>query len=68
MYLGGGHSGERLNKIFKESVGEDEILKSLAPIIKDYAASRVVGEHFGDFVIRKGYVKATLRGKEFHDV
>ncbi|KAJ3196468.1 hypothetical protein HK101_008875 [Irineochytrium annulatum] len=68
MYLGGGFNGERLNKIFKESIGEEEILKSLAPIIKDYAASRVKGEHFGDFVIRKGYVKATREGKDFHDV
>ncbi|KAI8855289.1 hypothetical protein BC829DRAFT_424365 [Chytridium lagenaria] len=68
MYLGGGHNGERLNKIFKESVGEEEILASLKPIVKDYALSRVDGEHFGDFVIRKGYVKATLKGKDFHDI
>ncbi|KAJ3119022.1 hypothetical protein HDU96_003197 [Phlyctochytrium bullatum] len=68
MYLGGGHNGERLNKIYKESVGEEEILKALAPIVKDYAISRIEGEHFGDFVIRKGYVKATIKGKDFHDV
>ncbi|KAJ3095875.1 hypothetical protein HDU97_006451 [Phlyctochytrium planicorne] len=68
MYLGGGHSGERLNKIFKESVGEEEIIKSIRPIIKQYALERIKGEHFGDFVIRKGIVKATLRGMDFHDV
>ncbi|KAI9353360.1 hypothetical protein DFJ73DRAFT_327075 [Zopfochytrium polystomum] len=68
MYLGGGHNGERLNKIYKESVTEEEIIRALQPIIKDYAGSKVDGEHFGDFVIRKGYVKATIRGKDFHDV
>jgi sulfite reductase (NADPH) hemoprotein beta-component len=67
MYLGGGFTGERLNKCFKESVTEDEILKELRPIIKDYASTRLTGEHFGDFVIRKGYIKATLKGKDFHD-
>jgi sulfite reductase (NADPH) hemoprotein beta-component len=68
MYLGGGFTGERLSKIYKESITESEILKELKPIIKDYAISRLVGEHFGDFVIRKGYVKATLKGPDFHDV
>ena len=66
MYLGGGFTGERLNKLYKESVTEPEILKELYPIIKDYASNRIVGEHFGDFVIRKGWIKATLAGREFH--
>ncbi|KAJ3323962.1 hypothetical protein HDV06_000938 [Boothiomyces sp. JEL0866] len=58
MYLGGGFAGERLNKLFKESIGEEEILSTLAPIIKDYAQLRKDGEHFGDFVIRHGIVAA----------
>ena len=56
MYLGGGFNGERLNKLYKESIGEDEILKSLQVIIEDYALSRLQGEHFGDFCIRKNIV------------
>jgi sulfite reductase (NADPH) hemoprotein beta-component len=56
MYLGGGFNGERLNKLYKESIGEDEILKSLQVIIGDYALSRLQGEHFGDFCIRKNIV------------
>ncbi|KAJ3412801.1 hypothetical protein HDV05_000207 [Chytridiales sp. JEL 0842] len=67
MYLGGGFTGERLNKIYKESITEPEILRELKPIIKDYAINRINGEHFGDFVIRKGWVKATLKGPDFHD-
>ncbi|KAJ3350018.1 hypothetical protein HDU83_009959 [Entophlyctis luteolus] len=68
MYLGGGFNGERLNKLYKENVTEPEIIALLTPIIRDYAKTRIDGEHFGDFVIRKGYVKATTAGKNFHDL
>ena len=30
MYLGGGYTGNRLNKLYKENIGEAEILESLA--------------------------------------
>ncbi len=33
MYLGGGFTGDRLNKIYKENIGEAEILESLKPIL-----------------------------------
>ena len=36
MYLGGGFKGERLNKLYKENIGEQEILESLRPILMDY--------------------------------
>ncbi|MCV4231710.1 assimilatory sulfite reductase (NADPH) hemoprotein subunit [Virgibacillus sp. LDC1] len=66
MYLGGGFSGHRLNKLYKENIGEAEILDSLRPIMKQYAQEREQGEHFGDFVIRAGYVKEVLDGQQFH--
>ncbi|CAM3591671.1 assimilatory sulfite reductase (NADPH) hemoprotein subunit [Marinicrinis lubricantis] len=66
MYLGGGFAGERLNKLYKENIGEDEILASLKPIISQYAKERNEGEHFGDFVIRAGYVKEVRSGQDFH--
>lgn len=66
MYLGGGFSGHRLNKLYKENIGEAEILDSLRSIIKQYAQEREQGEHFGDFVIRAGYVKEVLDGQQFH--
>lgn len=56
MYLGGGFKGERLNKLYKENIGEQEILESLRPILMDYGKERLEGEHFGDFVIRSGVV------------
>ncbi|GAA0137175.1 assimilatory sulfite reductase (NADPH) hemoprotein subunit [Paenibacillus sp. YSY-4.3] len=66
MYLGGGFSGNRLNKLYKENIGEAEILESLQPIITQYANDRQEGEHFGDFVIRAGYVQEVTDGQNFH--
>ncbi|GAA5839451.1 hypothetical protein JCM9279_005947 [Rhodotorula babjevae] len=67
MLLGGGYHGQRLNKIYREAVSEDDILTILRPMIKSYAQERLDGEHFGDFVIRKGIISATKSGKEFYD-
>ncbi|KAJ1919665.1 Sulfite reductase [NADPH] subunit beta [Mycoemilia scoparia] len=67
LYLGGSHNGDRLGKIYKESVNEEQILEELSPLIKQYAIERNEGEYFGDFVIRKAIVKATREGKDFHD-
>jgi sulfite reductase (NADPH) hemoprotein beta-component len=54
MLLGGGYYGQRLNKIYREDVTESQILSILKPMLKAWAAERMDGEHFGDFVIRKG--------------
>ncbi|MFD1887893.1 assimilatory sulfite reductase (NADPH) hemoprotein subunit [Paenibacillus wenxiniae] len=66
MYLGGGFDGSRLNKLYRENIGEEEILSSLKPIFQRYATEREQGEHFGDFVIRAGYVEAVYDGRQFH--
>ncbi|MGE7546327.1 MULTISPECIES: assimilatory sulfite reductase (NADPH) hemoprotein subunit [Sporosarcina] len=68
MYLGGGFAGERLSKIYRENIGEKEILSELQPILNRYAKEREAGEHFGDFVIRAGIVAATTDGTNFHTV
>jgi len=68
MYMGAGFAGERLNKMYKENIGEEEILATLEPIIEHYAKDRNKDEHFGDFVIRTGYIKATTDGTNFHAV
>ncbi|CCH58841.1 hypothetical protein TBLA_0A10630 [Henningerozyma blattae CBS 6284] len=67
LMLGGGYYGQRLNKLYKASVKEEEILDLLRPLFKSWAFERNEGERFGDFVIRKGIVKPTLEGKYFHD-
>ncbi|MGY0685311.1 assimilatory sulfite reductase (NADPH) hemoprotein subunit [Mammaliicoccus sciuri] len=66
MYLGGGFTGNRLNKLFKENIGEDEILENLKPILIQYGKEKNDGEHFGDFVIRKGIIKEVQSGQDFH--
>jgi len=65
LYLGGNFIGGRLNTLYKETLTEEEILSELSPIIADYAQNRTEGEKFGDFVIRKNYVKETLKGSDF---
>ncbi len=55
LYLGGDFSGQRLARRYRENIGEDEILEALAPIVERYAAERLPGEHFGDFVTRQGF-------------
>lgn len=66
MYLGAGFAGERLNKLYRENIGEEEILQTLQPIIYRYAQERLESEHFGDFVIRTGIIKAVQSGQDFH--
>ena len=65
MYLGGGFKGERLNKLYKENIGENEILESLRPLLMSYGKERLEGEHFGDFVIRSGVVAKVHDGRDF---
>ena len=65
LYLGGNFIGTRLNTLYKETLTEPEILSELQPIIADYARTRELGEKLGDFVIRKQYVKETLKGSDF---
>ena len=67
LYLGASFTGERLNKLYKEMLSEEQIVEALTPILADYAQSKEAAEHFGDFVIRKGYVKATTAGLNFHE-
>ncbi|RJS62488.1 assimilatory sulfite reductase (NADPH) hemoprotein subunit [Bacillus sp. PK3_68] len=66
MYLGAGFSGNRLSKLYKENVGEKEILALLRPILSQYAKERQEGERFGDYVIRAGIVKEVHSGTDFH--
>ncbi len=65
LYLGGSFDGTRLNKLYKETLSEQEILEVLDPIFKDYAQNRQENEKLGDFVIRTNYVTEIKEGKEF---
>ena len=67
LYLGAGFDGERLNKLYRSSITHEQIIDELSPIILAYSKERDEGERFGDFTIRKGYVKATTAGNNFHN-
>ncbi|VEU20525.1 DEKNAAC101426 [Brettanomyces naardenensis] len=65
LMLGGSYNGDRVNKIFKSNVDEDQAIGILVPLFSRWASERKDGEHFGDFVIRAGVIKPTLEGKKF---
>ncbi|KAL2022613.1 hypothetical protein VTK56DRAFT_4957 [Thermocarpiscus australiensis] len=67
MYLGGGYHGQRLNKLYRSSIKEDEILAIMKPLLKRYATERNEGERFGDWTIRAGIIKETKEGRDFHE-
>ncbi|RXZ82300.1 assimilatory sulfite reductase (NADPH) hemoprotein subunit [Paenibacillaceae bacterium] len=67
MYMGAGFAGDRLSKLYRENIDENEIISTLEPIFQAYAKERQPEEHFGDYVIRAGYVKAVQCGMDFHD-
>ena len=53
--------GERLNVVYRENITEAEILSSLDALFGQYARERVVGEGFGDFLVRAGVIQADAR-------
>ncbi|OQV10287.1 Nitrite and sulphite reductase 4Fe-4 domain-containing protein [Cladophialophora immunda] len=67
MYLGGGYHGQRLNKLYRSSIKEDEILDIMQGLLARYAKERTQGERFGDWTIRAGVINETTEGKNFHE-
>ncbi|QZT38479.1 NADPH-dependent assimilatory sulfite reductase hemoprotein subunit [Halosquirtibacter xylanolyticus] len=65
LYLGASHSGDRLSNLFKENLNESQILTELDIVLSDYASNRDKQETFGEFVIRKNWVKPIYHGKDF---
>jgi len=53
MHLGGDNEGYRLNKIYKESLDEEEILHELDIWFADFKKERMSNEKFGDYSFRK---------------
>ena len=66
LYLGGDYAGTRLNRLYRENADTEEIFAALEPILREFAAKRRSGEHFGDYVIRAGYVAPVASGRDFH--
>lgn len=67
LYLGGGFHGQRLNRLYRENIGEPAILESLNEILGRYAKERLPDEHFGDFTIRAGIIREVTEGRFSND-
>lgn len=56
VHLGGDRQGERLNKIYRESLEEAQILQILDKLFQTYSIEKNADESFGDFAVRKEWV------------
>ncbi len=56
LHLGGDNEGQRLNKIYKENLGETEILNELDTLFGSFKAEKNATETFGDYAVRKQLV------------
>ena len=52
LYLGGNRTCTRLNRLYKESVKQEDIVNELRPVFTRFANERIADEHFGDFCER----------------
>ncbi len=66
LYLGGDGKGTRLVKLYRENIGEEQILETLEPLLAAYAKEREPGEGFGDYLVRTRVVPAIYDGRDFH--
>jgi sulfite reductase (NADPH) hemoprotein beta-component len=52
LMLGGSRLGDRLNRLYRENVGEQQIFEVLDGLLARFAAERNPGESFGDYLVR----------------
>jgi len=68
MYLGSNLGGTRIPKLYKENLGEQDILTEIDQLSARWATERNQDEAFGDFVIRAGIVsEVKISMRDFHD-
>lgn len=68
MHLGGNLAGTRIPKLYKENLGEQDILNEIDSLSARWAAERNQGEGFGDFTIRAGIVsEVKISVRDFYD-
>jgi sulfite reductase (NADPH) hemoprotein beta-component len=52
IYLGGNEGSTRMNRLYKDSVKDDDLVNELRPLLLQYRQERRPGERFGDFCVR----------------
>jgi sulfite reductase (NADPH) hemoprotein beta-component len=68
LYLGASPNGDRMNTLYRENIGESQILELLRAVLARFAKERSEGESFGDFVVRSNIVPAMVHGRNFQRV
>jgi len=63
IYLGGNEGSTRLNRLYKDSVKSEDLLKELGAVLQRFAAERQPGERFGDFCARVVWTEAKAEAK-----
>ncbi len=54
IHLGAAFDGSRLNRLYRESVAENDVLAIVDELFAEYACGRFENEYFGDFLLRGG--------------
>lgn len=53
LHIGGDREGQRLNKIYRENLDEQQILAALDPLFESYVQHRSGNETFGDYIFNQ---------------
>ena len=68
LHLGGDREGTRIPKMYKENIGEAEIMQTLDQLIGRWAKERNANEAFGNFLVRAEIVAPVINSAEdFYD-
>ncbi|MEA9392779.1 assimilatory sulfite reductase (NADPH) hemoprotein subunit [Acerihabitans sp. TG2] len=68
LYLGGDRTGERIPRLYRENIPEDQILAIIDETTGRWAQERQPHESYGDFVLRAGIVKPVINSaQDFYD-
>jgi sulfite reductase (NADPH) hemoprotein beta-component len=52
IMVGGSAIGTRMNRLYRESVKDAELIETLRPVLQRFAAERIGAERFGDWAAR----------------
>jgi len=63
LHLGAAFDGTRLNRLYRESVREDEVLLLLDGLFTNYQGKAEPNETFGDFLFRSGVLHKKVEGE-----
>jgi len=56
LHLGGSYNGDRLNRLFKENINEQQILNELNRLFAAYQSERQTDESLGDYTLRSHWM------------